>query len=229
MAKQAYFGPELFTFLRQLKKNNNREWFQMNKGRYESNVRDPMIRFIADFAQPLHGISSHFKADPRPQGGSLYRVYRDTRFSRDKSPYKIIAAAHFRHEAGAGVHAPGFYLHLEPGEVFVAVGIWHPDLDTLSKVRNAILTNPDKWKRATSAAKFIQTWTFWGESYKRPPAGVEPTHPLIRDLKRKDFVVTAPFTEQDACRPGFLEQVTEAYWSASAFAKFLVQSLGLRF
>jgi uncharacterized protein (TIGR02453 family) len=224
MAPKAYFGPELFRFLKQLKKNNNREWFQANKERYEKDLRDPMLRFITDFAAPLRTISRHFRADPRPMGGSLFRIYRDTRFSSDKSPYKTAAAAHFRHEAASDVHAPGFYVHLGPGEVFVAVGLWHPDPETLSRVREAIVKDPAAWKRILSASPFKKTWTFWGESYKRPPAGVDPAHPFIEDLKRKDFVVVASFTEKDACTPGFLERVGEVFRSASPFARFLVKA-----
>src|SRR5688572_21278461 len=131
MLKSAYFTPRLFQFLRELKANNDRSWFQANKGHYESDVKQPLLEFIADFGPPLREISEHFDADPGPVGGSLFRIYRDTRFSRDKTPYKTHAAAHFRHERGKDVHAPGFYLHLEPDNVFAACGIWHPDSDTL--------------------------------------------------------------------------------------------------
>ena len=142
MTGQPHFAPALFAFLRELRENNNREWFQANKGRYEADVRDPLLRFIADFALPLHELSTHFVADPRPVGGSLFRIYRDVRFSKDKSPYKTQAAAHFRHERGKDVHAPGFYLHLEPDDVFAGAGIWHPDMKSLTKIRDAIVANP---------------------------------------------------------------------------------------
>ena len=92
----------LFDFLRDLRDNNDREWFAANKGRYLAEVRDPMLDFIGAFAAPLAEISPHFVADPRPNGGSLFRIYRDTRFSRDKTPYKTNAGAHFRHAAGKG-------------------------------------------------------------------------------------------------------------------------------
>src|SRR5712691_11870079 len=122
MKGKAHFGPELFAFLSDLRRNNRREWFLANKGRYEVEVRDPMLRFIGDFAGPLRKISRHFVADAKPSGGSLFRLHRDTRFSRDKSPYKTNVAAHFRHEAARDAHAPGFYLHLEPDQVFLAAG-----------------------------------------------------------------------------------------------------------
>jgi uncharacterized protein (TIGR02453 family) len=219
----------LFKFLRELKKNNDREWFLANKARYESDVRDPMLRFIADFADPLHSISRHFVADPRPMGGSFFRIYRDTRFSKDKSPYKTTAAAHFRHEAGGDVHAPGFYFHLEPGEVFVGAGVWHPDADTLARIRDAIAEHPEEWKRAVSGKAFKAACELWGEKLMRPPKGYDPDRPFIEDLKRKDFVAMASFTEADACKTGFMDRVADVYRAAAPFMAFLTKAAGLRF
>jgi uncharacterized protein (TIGR02453 family) len=225
----AHFTSALFKFLRDLKKNNNREWFQANKARYEADVRDPMLRFIADFAGPLRTISRHFTADPRPVGGSLFRIYRDTRFSRDKSPYKTAAAAHFRHETHGEVHGPGFYFHLEPGDVAVGAGIWQPDGDTLAKIRDAIVDRPDQWKRAVSGKAFKAAFELWGGKLARPPKGYDPEHPFIEDLKRKDFIAMASFTEADACRPGFLDRVTGAYRTTGPFMSFLTKAAGLKF
>ena len=108
MPAQPHFTPRLFKFLRQLKRNNSRDWFQANKERYIADVQQPMLRFIADFAGPLAKISKQFDADPRPVGGSMFRIHRDVRFSRDKSPYKTHVSAHFRHKATSkDVHGPG--------------------------------------------------------------------------------------------------------------------------
>ena len=145
----AYFSRELFEFLGELALNNNREWFHANKSRYESVVRDSLLEFVADFAEPLSKISSHFVADPRPSGGSMFRIYRDVRFSKDKSPYKTMAAAHFSHERAKEVPAPGFYLHLAPAESFVGVGIWHPDATTLKNIRDTIVANAAPIARAS--------------------------------------------------------------------------------
>jgi uncharacterized protein (TIGR02453 family) len=225
----AYFSPALFQFLRELNKNNNREWFQANKARYESEVRDPMLRFIADFVVPLRAISRHFIADPRPVGGSLFRIYRDTRFSRDKSPYKTAAAAHFRHEVAGEVRGPGFYLHLEPGDVAIGSGIWHPDADALAKIRKAIAERPDQWKRAVLGKAFKSACELWGEKLTRPPKGFDPAHPFIEDLKRKDFVAMASFNEADACKPGFMNRVAEVYRASAPFVSFLTKAVGLKF
>ena len=137
MSSSPHFTPALFEFLADLSMNNEREWFQANKARYERDVRDPMIEFVVDFGEKLREINPHMVADPRKSGGSVFRIYRDVRFSRDKSPYKTNAGAHFRHEVGREVHGPGFYLHLEPGNVFAGAGIWMPNSATLGKIRGA--------------------------------------------------------------------------------------------
>ena len=128
MPETAYFSPDLFKFLRQLKKNNKREWFAKNKERYQKVVVEPALRFIGDFTPPLSKLSSHFVADPRPSRGSLFRLYRDIRFSSDKRPFKTHIGIHFSHESGKNAHAPVFYLHLEPDNCFAAAGVWHPDV-----------------------------------------------------------------------------------------------------
>lgn len=228
MAGRAYFRPELFDFLRDLRRHNTRDWLLANRQRYEAHARDPMLRFIADFGPHLRAISRRFTADPRPAGGSLFRINRDTRFSKDKSPYKTMIAAHFRHEAGRDVHAPGFYLHLEPGQVFAGAGLYHPDSGTLARVRDAVAAHPGRWKRAVSGKAFESTLTFGGATLTRPPAGYDPGHPFVEDLKRKDFIVLAPFDEDAACAPDFMRRVVAVYRAASPLVEFLTKAAGLR-
>src|SRR4051812_46691602 len=130
------FGPEFFAFFRALKRNNERPWFAKNKERYERDVKEPMLELIRAVQPAIHALSPQLIADPRPVGGSMFRIYRDTRFSKDKTPYKTHASAHFGHRAAerrsedgtrTDVHAPGVYFHLEPGSVFVAAGLWRPE------------------------------------------------------------------------------------------------------
>ena len=116
------FGSDTINFLKQLAENNNRDWFAENKSRYERCVVDPAFQFISSMGNELDSLSSHFEAVPKKQGGSLMRVYRDTRFGKDKTPYKTNIGIQFRHEAGKDVHAPGYYMHIEPDNVFVGVG-----------------------------------------------------------------------------------------------------------
>ncbi len=133
----------MFNFLADLGSNNNREWFNNNKDRYENFVVEPVTRFIEAVGEFLPTISDAYVADTRRNGGSMFRIYRDTRFSRDKRPYKENVGCQFRHTAGKNAHAPGFYVHLAPAEVFIGGGIWKPDTNSLDKIRNHIAENPE--------------------------------------------------------------------------------------
>ncbi len=227
MTQKGHIRPELFEFFRELKNNNNREWFQANKNRYEADVREPLLQFISDFGLRLPEISPYYVADTRRSGGSLFRLNRDIRFSNDKSPYKTAAGIQFRHESGKDVHAPGFYLHLEPGSVYGGLGIWHPDTPTLNKIRDAIVENPDHWQQIVSDKTFSSRYELSGESLKRAPKGYEPDHPLIEDLKRKDFIAGTPFTEEDACAPNFIDRFTEVCRNGAPLVQFLTTAIGL--
>jgi uncharacterized protein (TIGR02453 family) len=227
VTKTPCFDRELFQFLRDLKKNNEREWFQAHKQRYESQVRDPVLRFIADFAPLLRKISPHYLADPRPVGGSLTRIYRDTRFSADKSPYKTMAGVLFRHEAGKSVPSPAFLLHLEPGQSFAGIGVHGPDPQTLAKIRHAIASDPDAWRAATSGKDFKATCAFMGEVLRRPPKGYGPDHPCIEDLKRKDYCTQTFFTDREVCASDFEDRFAATCSAAARFMEYLTVTLGL--
>ena len=227
MTSLPHFTPALFEFLSELADNNNREWFQDNKARYERDVRDALVQFVSDFGEKLREISPHMVADPRLTGGSVFRIYRDVRFSKDKSPYKTNAGVHFRHEVGREVHGPGLYLHLQPGFVFAGAGIWRPNSGTVGKIRGAIVANPDRWRSIVSDGEFTSVYTLEGESLKRAPKGIDPEHPLIDHLKLKSFVATTRFTEEDACSPDFIDVYANACTVASPFSEFLTTSVGL--
>jgi uncharacterized protein (TIGR02453 family) len=224
---KAHFTPALFRFLRELRRHNDRRWFAAHKARYESDVRDPLLRFIAEAAVPLARLAPAIVADPRPVGGSMFRIYRDTRFAKDKTPYKTHAAAHFRHRAGRNVHAPGFYLHLEPGNVFFGTGLWRPDAEALAAIRGGIRENAILWKRITRSRAFRAACDWDGEVAKRLPPGIDPAHPLIEDLKRKDFTVLAAASDGDALRPGFLDRFIRFCRATSGLNAFLARALGL--
>jgi uncharacterized protein (TIGR02453 family) len=225
----ASFSPALFTYLRDLKKNNDRDWFKANKARYNEVVLEPALAFIEDFEPQLHAISTHFVADPRPVGGSLFRIYRDTRFAKDKSPYKTHTGIHFRHELAKSAHAPGFYLHLEPGQVFLGAGIWRPDTEPLAQIRTAIAEDPDRWTRTTRAKPFAELYELGGESLKRAPAGFDPEHPLIDELKRKDFIAVRSLSDKAPCSRGFLEDTAGTFAAAGPLVHFLCDATGVPF
>jgi uncharacterized protein (TIGR02453 family) len=227
MEESGHFSPELFAFLRELSRNNSKGWFESNKKRYLLHARDPFLRFISDFGPHLARISASFIADPRPVGGSMFRIHRDTRFSHDKSPYKTNLGASFHHAAGKRVHAPGFYLHLAPGMVFVAGGVWHPDPPTQAAIRAAIAAKPEAWLAVSAQKTFREKYSLEGDSLKRPPQGFDPQHPLIEDLKRKDFIAAAYPTEADACRPDFIETVAHHCREMAPLVEFLTHAVGL--
>jgi uncharacterized protein (TIGR02453 family) len=223
------FTPALFAFLRELRQHNDRDWFTANKRRYEEDVKEPALAFIADFAPRLEAISPHFVADPRPVGGSLFRIHRDTRFARDKSPYKTHTGIQFRHEAGRDVHAPGFYLHLEPGSVFAGAGIWHPDGAALARIREAIDRDPDRWTSAKRESRLGETFRLEGDSLKRPPSGYDAGHPLVDDLKRKDFIAVARLDERAVTSPGFADELAALLRTPAPFVRFLCEATDLPF
>jgi uncharacterized protein (TIGR02453 family) len=224
-AKQASFRPELFSFLADLRANNDREWFAANKHRYEEHLLEPALDFINAFGPRLEKISPLFRADARPSGGSLFRIYRDTRFSKDKSPYKTNLGIHFRHERAKDVHAPGYYLHIGPGEVFAGGGIWHPDTDAATRIREAIVADPERWTRTTRRGAFAKRLELGGDSLKRVPSWADAEHPLADDLKRKDFFGWARLSEEDVLAPGFVDEYTRICRAAAPLMQFLCDAL----
>lgn len=222
---EPHFGPELFDFLRDLKKNNNRDWFHAHRERYEAEVKEPILAFISDVGPRIAKISRHIRVDPRPVGGSLFRIHRDTRFSKNKAPYKTHAAAQFRHKRGKDVHAPGYYLHLEPGQVFAGGGMWHPDSASLNKIRDALVEHPDEWRRAVSGRAFQSDCRIEGDSLKRPPRGFDPDHPLIEQIKRKDFIAVESFDEEAALKSDFLNRYVAFCRKTAPLMEFLTSAV----
>lgn len=224
-----YFTAETLTFLTALAANNNRDWFEANRQTYESAVRTPALAFIGDMAAELAQISPHFLALPRKMGGSLMRVHRDVRFGHDKRPYKCNVGIHFRHEAGKNVHAPGYYLHIEPGNSFAGVGIWCPDSAALGKIRDAIIAKGNAWIAARDDRPFRKNFELDGNTLVNPPRGYAKDHPLIEDLKRKDFIAAAKLSDASITSPKFLTTVAQRFEEASPYMGFLCKALELRF
>lgn len=219
----AYFTPELFRFLTRLKRNNNRDWFHAHKDEYEAVAHRPALNFITEFAAPLYEIAPHLVADPRTSRGSLFRIYRDTRFSSDKRPYKTHVAMRFSHR-GKDVHSPGFYLHLEPEGCFAASGLWHPEPPTLLKVRNAIVKQSDEWR-------LVRKLLNWDDATRlsRPPRGFPCDHEFVDDLRLRDLGTAIEFTDAQVCSPKFMATFATACKKMSPLARFLSNALGLPF
>ena len=229
MMKFERFQPALFEFLEQLADHNNRPWFQANKERYEQEVLEPAMTFIRALQPRLKRISPCFVASDRRLGGSLMRVYRDTRFSKGGEPYKTNVGIQFRHEHGRDIHAPGFYVHLAPGECFLALGVWRPDRLSLAQIRQAIVDGPDRWRRAREDRKFRRRFSLDGGSLKRPPRGFPADHPWIEDLKRTDFIGLEELEERDVLARGFLDHVAASFTSSRPFMRFLCDALKVPF
>ena len=226
----AGFPADTFTFLRELRRNNNREWFQDNKPRYQQQVVEPMGEFINAMAPRLAKISTAFVADARPNGGSMFRIYRDTRFARDKSPYKTNAGCQFRHVAGKDAHAPGFYVHLEPDNVFFGGGLWLPPSQVLFNVRTAIVAKPEQWQRVINQKKLRDRFGgLGGSSLQRVPRGFSADHPCAEDLKRKSYVLMQQVDESVVCSRDFVGEVERAFRTLSDFMQFLTAANGLAY
>lgn len=223
------FGPVTLGFLRELEANNNRDWFQENKARYDACVLEPSLDFIVAVGDHLPAISKHLVAIPKRMGGSLMRVYRDTRFSKDKTPYKTNIGIQFRHEQGKDVHAPGLYFHLDNDECFLGVGMWHPDRDALAAIRGAIVENGGRWKRVRDDKAFRAVYDLSGASLKRPPQGFPGDHRYVEDLKRKDFIGIKRMPPERAASPALADDVGVMFAAGKGFMRFLCRSLELPF
>lgn len=218
-----------YDFFNELMSNNERAWFTENKERYKTEVVAPLQALITEMGPLLQKISEHFIADPRGNGGSMFRIYRDTRFSKDKTPYKTHAAVQFRHALGKDVHAPGFYVHFSPREVVYGLGIWHPDGPSLAKIREYMVEHPQVWRDAIEDAGFQSTYELAGERLKRPPRGFPKDHELIEDLKRKDFIGICEHPPMFAMTPDFPKILAEDYQKGKKLMAFLCKAVGVPF
>jgi len=224
-----YFTPELFRFLRDLLANNNREWFKAHQDEYEGLVREPALDFITDMGDRLQEISPHFVADSRKVGGSLFRIQRDTRFAKDKTPYKSNTGLQFRHESAGDAHAPGFYLHLEPGNCFMGSGLWRPETKVAYEIRERIDEDQIGWTKATRSKKFKTTFDLVGDSLARPPRGYDADHRLIDDLKRKDFIASTKLTQKRVTSTGIADDFIDLCRTSAPLMRFLCEAVGLPF
>lgn len=222
------FDADLFRFLSDLAENNSRDWFQENRDRYVDSVQEPSLQFVSDMGPLLETISPRFRAIPKKVGGSLFRIHRDVRFSKDKSPYKTHVGIRFPHERSKDVHTPGFYLHLQPGACFAGLGLWHPASKDLRAIRDAIVEDPDRWVAARDDANLREHLEFGGgESLKRAPRGVDADHPLIEDLKRKDFLASTQLDDDAVLDEDLPLRVAEIFRAGLPLVAFLCGALGL--
>jgi uncharacterized protein (TIGR02453 family) len=229
MGETEGFDPDLLRFLSELRDHNNKAWFEKNRARYERVYRDGFASFIEQFGPRLARISPYLVADPRPVGGSVMRIYRDTRFSKDKSPYRSYTVAHFGHKdpgEGAGL---GLFLYVSPDEISAGGGMWHPDPAVAHQIRTAIVRNPKAWLAATRRPAFRSRFEMTGDSLKRPPAGFPKDHPQVTDLMRQSFVASTDVPTAEFVGDDFLDYYATIGRQVRPLLKFLCDATDLKF
>jgi uncharacterized protein (TIGR02453 family) len=218
------FPTEGIDFLKRLKRNNNRPWFEKHKEEYEVSVKLPMQSLIAALHPHFDRFAPEFDVNPKR---SIFRIYRDVRFSKDKTPYKTHVAAHFvLRGKPKGIEGSGYYMHVEPGEIFVGGGIYMPDNDQLKKIRKAIAGQPERFLSIVRQSKFKKTFgALEGEKLQRPPKGYEPDHPMAEWLKHKQFFVGTEWPESRCLKGKFAAEVATVFETATPLVRFLNEAL----
>jgi uncharacterized protein (TIGR02453 family) len=217
--------PKLFKFLRELKKNNDRDWFAENKSRYESEVRQPAVELVRQLEKPLSKAAPMLAVVPKGHGGSVMRIYRDTRFSKDKTPYKTNVGISVRHQANKDIHAPGVYIHLDADECFIGAGSWRPERKTLAAFRQAIADDPKGWVKARDNKAFRSVYELSGESLKTAPRDYPKDHPMIEDLRRIDFIAIAPLKKSELTGPDAIKILVDRIKKAKSLMTFLCDAI----
>lgn len=224
------FSKELIRFYENLSKNNDRDWFHKNKQRYREVALYPMCDFIAAIAPELEGIAPFYVADPRPNGGSVFRIHRDVRFSKDKKPYKEHLACQFRHQAGKDAHAPGFYLHIDLEGVRYGGGLWMPPAPKLAKIRETIDAHPKKWAAIRNDPEILEEFgEIQGEGLKTAPRDYDISHPDIVDLRRKTFFLMKRAPLSTIFSSQLVDDVAQTFAKASPFMRFMTTAVDLSF
>jgi uncharacterized protein (TIGR02453 family) len=224
------FRPEAIQFLVDLADNNDRAWFQPRKGEYEKLLKEPLEALIAALADRLEARGIPLRADPAK---SPFRIYRDVRFSRDKSPYKTNLGASFPwvgEAAGAvtgrshdtNVHSSGGYFHLSPGEIFVGGGIWHPEKPWLAAFRERVVDEPGRIRELIEERAFAATFgSLGGDRLRRVPTGFPPDHPEAELLKLKDVTFGRRLSDKDAMSPALPDVIADTFQTAMPLMRYL--------
>lgn len=228
------FAPEAIQFMADLAENNDRAWFQPRKGEYERLLKEPMEAMIAALADRLEARGVPLRADPKR---SPFRIYRDTRFSKDKSPYKTGIGASFpwlgtvepAEGGGSGTshderaHGNGGYFHFQPGEMYVGGGVWQMERSRLDAFRAAVRDEPDRVRAALQAASFVAWFgdAHGHEELKRFPPGYPQDHPLAHMFRWKDVVFGRRLSDDEVCSPDLPDRIAEGYATAIPVFRFL--------
>lgn len=215
------FPPEALTFLSELKKNNRRPWFQARKAEYERSLKEPMAEIVQELARTFRRIAPEIVVDPKT---STYRIYRDTRFSPDKTPYKTHIAAVFPVRGLAKSSGPGFYFHLSPEELLVGGGIYSPDPELLRAVREHIAHQPKAFLGIVESKAFRAAFgKLEGERLRSMPKGFSVDHPAAEYLRYKQFLFGAVYPPKIALSPKLVPKLLETFRKGLPLIRFLKQ------
>lgn len=213
-------------FFRKLKKHNNRDWFNAHKSEYELLIKFPMQCYVASLKPLFHDFAPEFDVNPKK---ALFRIYRDTRFSKDKTPYKTHSAAHFEMKKKPKLFdGAGYYVHVAPDEVFIGGGIYMPDSGQLKKIRTAVTEQSAEFLAIINDKKFTKMFgSLHGEKLTRPPKGFAPDHPLIELVKFKQFFTGCEWEEKTCYRKDFLKKSADAFAALTPLIRFLNKAMGI--
>jgi uncharacterized protein (TIGR02453 family) len=217
------FPSEAMTFLRALKKNNHREWFQPRKGVYEAKVKAPMVEMIASLNQNLARFAPDYVTDPQK---AVFRIYRDTRFSPDKTPYKTHVAARFPRRGLGKDGGAGLYFSVSPEEVEVAGGIYMPDRDQLRIVREFLAEHHARLRRVLAGKKLAASMGgLWDQQSARVPRGYRPDHPAADLLRYKHWALYKLLDPAIAVTPALFEEVLADFRAMIPFVELMNEPL----
>ncbi|SMP77450.1 TIGR02453 family protein [Neorhodopirellula lusitana] len=227
VTKSSPISEDLFEFLEDLNENNEREWFKANKDRYEQCVREPALDLIEQLEKPLMRSAPMLRVVAKRLGGSLMRIHRDTRFGKDKTPYKTNVGISLRHDGDGDIHGPGVYIHLACDECFVGAGSWRPAKETLAAIRQSIDADPKAWIKARDQRTFRKSFELAGESLKTSPRDYAKDHPMIEDLRRIDFIAVAPLSRKEVLADDAVKRIVELIRQAKPLMKFMCEAVEL--
>jgi uncharacterized protein (TIGR02453 family) len=217
-ARKPHFSPEALKFLAQLARNNRREWFNPRKQTYLDELRTPMLAVIAALLDDMATFAPEFL---RPPEKCIMRIYRDTRFSADKTPYKKNVAAWFAASGLEKTSGAGFYFHLTKDELYIAAGCYMPDRDQLHKIRLHLLDHHAELRRILSAPALRRHFSrYKGAELSRAPKGFPPDHPGIDFIRGREWGISARFPANAALKPTLLDQLRRHFRIAAPFVRF---------
>ncbi len=217
------FPPEMPAFFRSLKRNNRREWFQPRKHLYEQHVKAPMLELVAAINTEMAKFAPEHVTEPKE---ALFRIYRDTRFSADKTPYKTHVAASFQRRGGERLGTGGFYFSVSQEGIEVAAGLWHPDRDAMLMVRNHIAETHEELAAIISDKKARKlTGELQGGSLTRSPKGFDPEHPAAEFIRMKDWIFDVRLDAELATSPRIHVEIVERFRAMAPLVAYLNRPL----